>query len=191
MANNVPDFSRLTFKEAFSAARKGGGKEFSWNGKRYTTELADGKAKGPDESKAETQRLRRQDDAAGPSAEALPEKKKRSLELPKVEYDDEMNDALMSAMPGGAALKAVRGLAAKAASRGKKATEAAERVEPGMWETKTLNPRGDLVKKGAEKVADYMGRYEPTMKKGGMVGSSASRRADGCAVRGKTKGRIV
>jgi hypothetical protein len=30
----------------------------------------------------------------------------------------------------------------------------------------------------------------PGMKKGGMV-SSASKRADGCAVKGKTKGRIV
>jgi hypothetical protein len=30
----------------------------------------------------------------------------------------------------------------------------------------------------------------PTMKKGGKV-SSASKRADGCAQRGKTKGRIV
>ena len=29
------------------------------------------------------------------------------------------------------------------------------------------------------------------MKKGGMVKSSASRRADGCAQRGKTKGRMV
>lgn len=29
------------------------------------------------------------------------------------------------------------------------------------------------------------------MKKGGMVKSSASRRADGCAVKGKTKGRMV
>jgi hypothetical protein len=29
------------------------------------------------------------------------------------------------------------------------------------------------------------------MKKGGMVKSSASKRADGCAMRGKTKGRIV
>ena len=81
--DNVPDFSRLTFKEAFSAARKPingvRAKEFSWNGKRYTTELADEKPKSaPDESKAETQRLRRQDDAAGPSAESLPEKKKRS-----------------------------------------------------------------------------------------------------------------
>lgn len=193
--DNVPDFSRLTFKEAFAAARKGGGDEFSWNGKRYTTELADEKPKVkkavPDESMAEKTRLRRQDDAAGPSVESLPEKKKRSMELPKVEYDDDANDAIMSAMPGGSALKAVRGAATKLAARGQKAEKAAERVEPGMWETKTLNPRGDLVKKGTEKVADYMGRYEPTMKKGGMVGSSASRRADGCAVRGKTKGRIV
>jgi hypothetical protein len=30
----------------------------------------------------------------------------------------------------------------------------------------------------------------PTMKKGGKV-SSASKRADGCAVKGKTRGRIV
>ena len=30
-----------------------------------------------------------------------------------------------------------------------------------------------------------------TRKKGGMVKSSASKRADGCAMRGKTKGRIV
>jgi hypothetical protein len=29
------------------------------------------------------------------------------------------------------------------------------------------------------------------MKKGGMVKSSASKRADGCAQRGKTKGRMV
>jgi len=32
---------------------------------------------------------------------------------------------------------------------------------------------------------------EKKMKKGGMVKSSASKRADGCAVKGKTKGRIV
>jgi hypothetical protein len=31
----------------------------------------------------------------------------------------------------------------------------------------------------------------PRMRKGGAVKSSASKRADGCAVRGKTKGRMV
>jgi hypothetical protein len=29
------------------------------------------------------------------------------------------------------------------------------------------------------------------MKKGGMISSSASKRADGCAMRGKTRGKIV
>mgnify|MGYP006270745983 CR=1 FL=1 len=42
---------------------------------------------------------------------------------------------------------------------------------------------------------DASGKYlkptvTTTMKKGGMV-SSASKRADGCAIRGKTKGRMV
>ena len=31
---------KQSFKEAFAAARKAGGKTFEWNGKKYTTELA-------------------------------------------------------------------------------------------------------------------------------------------------------
>lgn len=41
---------------------------------------------------------------------------------------------------------------------------------------------------------DNMGAAAPAqsgMKKGGTVKSSASKRADGCAQRGKTKGRMV
>jgi hypothetical protein len=48
--------------------------------------------------------------------------------------------------------------------------------------SKTLNKR--LYREEAEK--------EPVKKKaGGMVKSSASKRADGIAIRGKTKGRFV
>ena len=36
-----------------------------------------------------------------------------------------------------------------------------------------------------------VGKKAVGMKKGGMVKSSASRRADGCAVKGKTKGRMI
>ena len=40
----VPDFSRLSFKEAFAAARGGDGEpmndKFTWNGKTYSTALA-------------------------------------------------------------------------------------------------------------------------------------------------------
>ena len=38
---------------------------------------------------------------------------------------------------------------------------------------------------------DSSGNRKPGMKAGGMVKSSASKRADGCAVRGKTRGRMV
>ena len=34
-------------------------------------------------------------------------------------------------------------------------------------------------------------KFDENYKKGGMVRSSASKRADGCAVKGKTKGRII
>lgn len=53
---------------------------------------------------------------------------------------------------------------------------------------------GKVVKPTVEKEMDMMERARKSMgfKKGGSVkGSSASRRADGCAMRGKTKGRIV
>jgi hypothetical protein len=45
--------------------------------------------------------------------------------------------------------------------------------------------------------ADMRNTYKPVMKEGGMVkkmakgGSVASKRGDGCAARGKTKGRFV
>ena len=44
--------------------------------------------------------------------------------------------------------------------------------------------------KKAEAVRQNANVYQPTYKKGGKV-SSASKRADGCAVKGKTRGRIV
>lgn len=38
--DEAPAPKKTTFKEAFAAARKGGDKTFTWEGKRYTTELA-------------------------------------------------------------------------------------------------------------------------------------------------------
>lgn len=38
---------KQSFKEAFAEARKGGGKTFEWNGKKYTTELAKAPSKAP------------------------------------------------------------------------------------------------------------------------------------------------
>jgi len=49
----------------------------------------------------------------------------------------------------------------------------------------------DYAEQEAKEAADEERRETRGMKKGGMVKSSASKRADGCAKRGKTKGRMV
>lgn len=38
---------KQSFKEAFAEARRGGGKTFEWNGKKYTTEMAGEKSASP------------------------------------------------------------------------------------------------------------------------------------------------
>ena len=45
-------------------------------------------------------------------------------------------------------------------------------------------------KRKREEEMSMQGMKQPGMKKGGKV-SSASKRADGCAIRGKTRGKIV
>ena len=57
---------------------------------------------------------------------------------------------------------------------------------------KSARARGVEMSKGQpEAVRDYEAYKNAGYKKGGTVKSSASKRADGCAVRGKTKGRMV
>jgi len=107
--------SEKTFKQAFAEARKAGKDTFNWNGKKYTTEMADKKSKSNDSALEEAH----QESIGTGAAE------KEYDATPYVEAHDE-------------------------ATR---------------------------------------------MKKGGSVkmakGGSASSRADGCAQRGKTKGRMV
>jgi hypothetical protein len=48
---------KQSFKEAFAAARKGGGKTFEWNGKKFTTDLAAPKPKAKAPSLADEEAL--------------------------------------------------------------------------------------------------------------------------------------
>ena len=52
-----------------------------------------------------------------------------------------------------------------------------ERIDPRFVNSMTYGRRAEM--------------RMPTMKKGGVVKSSASKRADGCAIKGKTRGRMV
>lgn len=200
MASNVPDFSRLTFKEAFSAARKDGGKEFSWNGKRYNTELADentaGKAAEP-KAKADDIDLKKESknwETYGKSANA---KLRADVEVADKPLESSHPELMLLGGPlakaaGKAAIKAVtRGVTAvkKYADERAAAREPAERIEPHLsknWRNeKDITPKPERLEAPRKQL-----EYE-TYKRGGMVKSSASRRGDGIAQRGKTKGRIV
>jgi len=63
--------------------------------------------------------------------------------------------------------------------------QASEKVRQGKMQPPTNDDMGPLPKKNS-KGAGLVKPY----KKGGSV-SSASKRADGCATKGKTKGRII
>jgi hypothetical protein len=83
---------------------------------------------------------------------------------------------------------------------GKEASKKAlEESSPLVFEPKMrLKTRGETsqemlkAQRQAEREAAAEERRETRgLKKGGMVKSSASKRADGCAVKGKTKGKMV
>jgi hypothetical protein len=52
-------------------------------------------------------------------------------------------------------------------------------------------PKTEEEKKEKREAEDEIKRETRGMKKGGIVKSSASKRADGVAIKGKTKGRMV
>jgi len=193
--DDSPDFSRLTFKEAFQAARGGpdvktpDNKTFMWNGKKYSTGLASkkpaAKASGPDESAAETSRLIR-------AAATKPDARQGALEGVHPE----------SILVGGPLVKAgTRALAGLRAA--KEVKKAAERKEPSMGRTARMDAEDAAADSSRAprnmEESSFADEGNPNFKRGGKVKkmasggsavSSASKRADGCAVRGKTKGRM-
>ena len=127
----------MSFKEAFATARKGGGKTFEWQGKKYTTDLAKPAAKPAPK-------------AAAPAPAPAPKPK---YETPYDRMNRENREAASARKSSADSERSTLQKNIREGSSG--------RVNP-----KTLLP----------------------MKKGGMVkSSSASKRADGIAIRGKTR----
>jgi hypothetical protein len=167
-----------TFKEAFAEARKEGKKTFEWNGEKYTTALKS-------EKKAETPSTR--DIGSSPRIDDM--YTVRNLAAKASRDADERRDIVSKQEQ------------AKAASRLETDTGRAmlDKELPRM--AKRVKDVSDTAK-GYEKefqARDKMARDAVSSKNkggaikayasGGSVGS-ASKRADGIAQRGKTKGRI-
>jgi hypothetical protein len=184
MSNMEDDFTPSAgprnFKEAFRSARSSGAKDFTFGGKKYNTKLREeGSASTP---------ARRGADAST--------------------YDRDYVDDTSAAPAAPAAASAAESPMTRAefdAMERKAKAEEADRVRQGMGSVATKPNFGiapgrtvDPTVLNAMKAAGGMkkgGKVEPkkSSKKyaGGGSVVSASRRADGCAVRGKTKGRIV
>ncbi len=117
---------KMSFKEAFAAARKAGDKTFEFQGKKYSTRTKE----EPSEKTLDRIARKQSEEDKGPS-EADIDRLTKKFDRPKSNL--------------------------------------------GEFGARGKNPRP---------------ANPPMFKKGGSV-SSASKRADGCAVKGKTKGRMV
>jgi hypothetical protein len=191
-----------TFDEAFRRNRRNKEKTFEYNGKTFTTEYKEEKAAREAKEKAKEDAEERRNSAIGdkyraekarvtplpisdkeiqdiklkqagvtvlrPSDEEIKYIKAKQAgrrELPEPKYTKEINDALTMGLQGGILSKEIPKALRNLRTPSK---EAAERIEPTL-------KKGGSVKK---------------MASGGSV-NSASRRGDGCAQRGKTRGRMM
>ena len=144
------------FGKAFAEARKSGDKEFTFNGKRYTTELKDNKTVYP---------------------QVTPKPKDLTSDEMAAQgrYDTSRNYVSRSG---------------DYVSSGKKSFDTEkESVPPDMSSYKPRRepkPLTEVTKPGTN--TNYENTSEDIYKKGGLT---ASRRGDGIAQRGKTRGTIV
>lgn len=161
------DASGSTFKEAFKDAREEGKKTFEWNGKRYSTDMADSKAS---------------------MDSGVPKKDKSDEKVGKGYEDVGKEDKRSRGVAAGLGAAAV-GLGGAALLSGMKRSEE-KRKEREMSKGREDRSMKSPVRNISPEEAAFENEGGRFYKKGGKV-SSASSRGDGIAMRGKTKGRMV
>jgi len=160
--------SNISFKDAFREARKQGLETFTWRGKKYTTELKE-KKKPKEEEKTAAREVSTEEFAANMNArlgsedKVLPDSYKPKSSLRGSQPDLEEKPKAF-----------------------KTSKDTAREMYSGISKSPKLDSTYEKLAKGRR--PGY--RATPSYKQGGAVKSSASRRADGIAQRGKTKGRI-
>ena len=154
------------FGKAFRAAREAGDKEFEFGGKKYNTKM--------------------KDEDSAPAKKAEP---KASQEFPKTAAPKyEAAPAKSSAIPD-----TYRDISGKV--KVKETVKPPSEYEPGPQNIKRnlLNAPsdiGDLVSSPFRAIREAGNRDNPDVKKMASGGMTASRRGDGIAQRGKTRGKM-
>jgi hypothetical protein len=165
----APSAKLSNFGAAFNAARKSGQKTFEFKGKKYTTEMAKPKAKpaekGPDTATLDRIAAKQRDEDKGPDKATVDRLARKQADEAKGPSDADLDR-----------------MAKKFDSKDRPGSEVlAEKMEKGQPKMQ-----------GAYREAFGNIRKALGFKSGGSVKmSGASKRADGCAKRGKTRGRMV
>jgi hypothetical protein len=170
-----------TFKEAFASARKSGKDQFTWNGKKYSTEMAKPAAKTS--AKTETPSASTAARSAASNMGRVGPTKERAAGMPTAPKPTaETSRGVRSEAPAKTEMQRNTAANAKAnRERMEEQRKAREERKTKSSESKPMFGRNPAGKTPAEV------RKEKGFAKGGSV----SARADGIAKRGKTKCKII
>ena len=169
--------AKASFKEAFAEAREAGDKTFEYMGKKYTTDVASNKKKSDDTKYGEDKEMvRKAYQTAGEMRKPKVDEAKRQADMAKNQKGAERVSPELDVLPAGKV--AAGAVGAAAALKG-----ASSLIKRGMAKREASKKAG-AESSGAMK-GDVRGD-ELRYKAGGKV-KSASSRADGCAIRGKTR----
>lgn len=197
--------SKVSFKDAFREARKQGLDTFTWQGKKYTTELKDKE----DKAGAKTASRKMSSEEFVKSYEKSPASGRMRQEayykanpepgLGRV--DEELFSpgakAAGAGAAGAAAAYGVKKLRDLFTRRGmeRAGKKLAEEGVPSDAAREAARKAAKAAREKSKREKEYDERLASDMgggyKRGGSVKSSASRRADGIAQRGKTRGKYI
>lgn len=163
----------MSFGKAFAMKRDelGAGKTFTWRGNKYTTDLE--KKQTPTAAQAEVE----------PKAEAPATGRSAAFEESRDVAPAPKAEAKKPASTIGEALSARFGTSAQRKEGKKKGTRSVLEAILGRLGTQRQREEYKRGMRSGGSVKKYVG--------GGAVKSSASRRGDGIASRGKTRGKLV
>lgn len=187
------EYKEPTFKEAYAAARKAGKATFEFNGKKISSDLKKPAAPKASAYKAEDDEA----DEARMSAvgDKWRESQKAKATVPSATPKElakrkemEKSQALEEVHPESAVMPGPLGVMSKLATATRYAKLAGEPMK--RLANEAIDTGSKAVSRGLKVLDRKKGGSVNTYASGGSTKSSASSRGDGCAMRGKTRGKI-
>jgi hypothetical protein len=186
-----------TFKEAFREARNAGKKTFTWQGKRYTTELKEEAATRASKAPAGPRRTAKEDTGSDAMLQRMKSRSERGLSVPSNEAEREKAKERTLGALGAASMLAAGPV--MSAVRGGKAAATAARTEPtvGRPVTSRLDdaaaafskPRAAEMTKSTAKERPKAENVilKPATERGGPIARAAKRKAEEAAAKTKAE----